>query len=149
MPPQIKDILVDNTVAKNFCNPLDSHYKAFIEWLFNEGTLVVTQRLLSEYFASCGAATSSTSIPVIVNRLLLQGRLRKFVKDELVSFRFPKRTEKRLRCNRNDRDNLKAVLLSARKYAVSHDDNFRYDVNNFPGIPARAERRPQDLPYSS
>jgi hypothetical protein len=140
-----KDILVDNTAAKNFANPLDSQYKALIAWLFETGTLVVTQRLLSDYYSTSAAATSNTSIPALVNRLLSDGRLKQFTRRQLRAFRFPRSVA--LRSNWNDHDNVKAVMLSERKLALSHDANFRYDVNHFPGCKAMARGRPQDLPY--
>lgn len=144
----MKDILVDNTVAKNFCNPLDSNYKTFIAWLLEHGYLVVTQRLLSEYLSASAASASSTSMPALINHLLRNGRLRKFNKSTLGAFRFTSRVRRSLRSNRSDHDSIKAVMLSYRKFALSHDKNFRYDINHFPGYAARAERRPQDLPYA-
>jgi len=143
----MKDILVDNTVAKNFCNPLDPHYKTFIQWIFEDGVLVVTQSLLSEYASTSAASPSDTNIAVLVNRLTQDGRLKHFTKEELTAFRFSSRISKKLRSNRRDHDNIKAVMLSARKYTVSHDKNFRQDVNSYPGYSARAEKRPQDIPY--
>lgn len=143
----MKDILVDNTVAKNFCNPLDPDYKTFIRWVLEEGVLVVTQRLLIEYKATAGSSPANTSMPSLVDYLTRKGRLMHFGRAQLTAFRFPSRVTKRLRSNWKDHDNVKAVMLSVRKYALSHDAAFRYDVNNYPGFNARAEIRPQDLPY--
>jgi hypothetical protein len=144
-----KDILVDNSIAKNFCNPLDPHYKRFIEWLFTEGELVVTQRLIVEYHGSTAASASATNIVAIIGKLLSDGRLRKVTKQELTTFRISNRVAKKLRSNENDWDYVKAVMLSVRKFALSLDNNFVTDVNTFPGYTARAEYRPQDLPYDS
>jgi hypothetical protein len=144
----MKDLLVDNTVAKNFSNPLDVHYKSLIQWLFDTGVLVVTQHLLVEYLRTARGAKSNTSMPALVDHLLREGRLKKFEKNELAGFTFRKRVQRSLRSNSEDHDSIKAVMLSVRKLALSHDANLRYDVNNFPGYNARAERRPQDLPYS-
>ena len=44
----IKDLFVDNNIAKNFKNPADPHYEKLIKWLFEEGHLVLTQKLLKE-----------------------------------------------------------------------------------------------------
>ena len=74
----MKDILVDNTVAKNFCNPVDLHYKAFIQWLKLHGVLVVTRSLITEYIATCGSSPATTSMPSIVDILTRDGRLRRF-----------------------------------------------------------------------
>ena len=144
----IMDVLVDNTVAKNFCYPADEHYKAFIKWLFDSGVLVVTRSLLNEYTATCATSSSNTSMPAIIGHLMQQRRLTKFSKSTLQAFRFTASFQRSLRSNRKDHDNIKAVMLSIRKYALSHDDDFRHDVNNCPGHSARAEQRPQDLPYA-
>lgn len=144
----MKDILVDNNVGKNFCNPLDPEYKNFIEWLFREGALVVTVKLMQEYIASSGASSSPTNMPAIIDKLLREGRLNLIANKVLKAFRISRRTERFLIANRSDWNYLKAVMISLRKYALSLDDNFRYDVNNFPGYTARAEARPQDIPYS-
>ena len=142
-----KDLLVNNSIAKNFCNPLDPHYKAFIHWLFAEGELVVTQSLLTEYHASTAGSPSPTNIVVIVAKLTADGRLRRFTKQDLNLFQIPNYVTSCLRSNRKDWDNIKAVMLSTRKFALSLDNDFVFDVNNYPGYSARAERRPQDLPY--
>lgn len=144
----MKDILVDNTVAKNFCNPLDKEYKQFIKWIDEEGFLVVTQSLLTEYIATSGTSGASTSMPALVDRLTRDGRLCHFPKAALSGFRFPKRVSRALCSNKKDHANIKAVMLSVRKFALSHDANFRRDVNGYPGHNARAERRPQDIPYA-
>lgn len=142
-----KDLLVDNSIARNFCNPLDPHYKEFIRWLYDEGELIVTQRLIIEYNASTSGSPSSTNIVAIVAKLTADGRLRKVTKKELTAFRFPTRITRRLRSNKRDWDSIKATMLSLRKFALSLDINFIFDVNNFHGHNARAEYRPQDLPY--
>ena len=144
----MKDILVDNNIAKNFCNPLADEYKLFIRWLFEEGSLVVTQGLIREYISSCGAARSSTSIVVILHRQQIEGRLKVISAQALKAFKFQRRTERLLRSNLNDRVLIKAVMLSVRKYAVSRDRNFRHDINYFPGYHARAENRPGQIPYA-
>lgn len=143
----MKDILVDATVAKNFCHPVDPHYQEFIQWLVGVGTLVVTQGLVNEYNRAMGGSASATAMPAIVNHLLRQGRLVKFGKTTLRGYRFSARLGRQLLCNKADRDNLKAVLLSARKMALSHDVHFRRDIARFKREGARAEVRPQDLAY--
>jgi hypothetical protein len=144
----MSDILVDNTVARNFCNPLDPHYKAFVQWLILRGVLVVTRSLVKEYIATAGSSPANTSMPSIIDLLTRAGRLALFTNHQLAAFRFPPWIARRLRSNPKDHGNIKAVMLSQRKFALSHDNAFRYDVNNYPGYSARAERRPQDLPYA-
>jgi hypothetical protein len=142
-----KDIFVDNNVAKNFCNPADQHYKNFIKWLFEEGHLAVSNKIIQEYVSSTGGSQSSTNIVIIIARLTREGRLIKFSKQQLDELTFDKRTERRLRSNRKDRPHIKVTLLSDRKLALSLDRNFRYDVNNFPGYRAVARERPEELDY--
>lgn len=145
----MKDVLIDNCVAKNFCNPMDPEYRRFIAWLASEGVVVVTQSLLVEYHRSTGASNSPTNIVVILNKLMAEGRFRKIGKRELDALKIPSHIRRNWSCNVEDHVNVKAVVLSVRKYALSLDDRFRADVNAFPGVGARAERRPQDLPYSA
>ena len=63
---KLKDIFVDTNLAKNFCNPVDPDLKEFIRWLFFQGALVVTNKIIAEYDASCRNARSRSSILVIV-----------------------------------------------------------------------------------
>ncbi len=59
----IKDIFIDNNIAKNFCNPLDPEYKRLIQWLISDSTayLVVSNKLIVEYTRSTGQSTSVIS----------------------------------------------------------------------------------------
>jgi len=142
-----KNVFVDNNVAKNFCNPIDLNYREFIRWLFEEGHLVVTNKILGEFVSSTGGSPSSTNIVVVIARLTRDGRLIKFSKSQLDALVFSKRIERRLRSNRKDHAHIKAVLLSDRKLALSLDNNFRHDLNNFPGYQAIARERPEELGY--
>ncbi len=141
------DIFVDNNVAKNFCNPVDLNYKDFIKWLFEEGHLVVTNKIIHEYVSSTGGSPSPTNMVMIIDRLTRDGRLVKFSRQQLDEFVFGRRIEGALRSNRKDHPHIKAVLLSNRQLALSLDDNFRYDLNNFPGHRAVARERPEQLNY--
>jgi len=143
----MKDILVDNCIAKNFCNPLDEEYKRFIKWLFHEGSLVITQQLLREYHSACADARSLTNIIAIVELQQRDGRLNTVSSHRLKMFRFRKKDERRLRSNWKDWSQIKAVLLSNRRFAVSRDHDFCHDINSIPGYGARAASRPQDIPY--
>jgi hypothetical protein len=144
----MKDILVDNNIAKNFCNPLDEEYKKFIKWLFHEGSLVITKQLIVEYQSSCASSGSITNVMAIIDKQQKEGRLNFLSSGDLRSFKFKPKDERRLHSNKKDRSHIKAVLLSKRKFAVSRDRFFRADVNSFPGYSARAEARPEDIPYS-
>jgi hypothetical protein len=142
-----RDVFVDNSVAKNFCNPLDPDYKEFIRWLNEEGHLAVSNKILGEYSSSTGSSPSPTNIVIIIDRLTRDGRLNKFTPEQLKGLRFKKHVQRNLRSNRKDHPHIKVVLLSDRKLALSLDDNLRYDVNNFPGYKALARSRPEELPY--
>jgi hypothetical protein len=144
----MKDIFVDNNVAKNFCNPMSQDYKDLIEWLKKHGSLVVSDKLLGEYSSSTSHAYSLTNIGVIVDHLTRAGRLNKIGKPALRAFGIPRRVEKTLRSNREDWVHLKTVLLSFRKIAISRDKKLRYDIENFPRYHAIAVARPSDINYS-
>jgi hypothetical protein len=141
------DIFVDNNIAMNFCNPVEDEYKRFIQWLVTRGYLVVSQKLLSEYVSSTGASPATTNICAIVDRLTRDGRLIKIKNSELRSFKFSKSIERSLRSNKKDWNHLKTILLSHRKYAITMDNDFTFDVNHFPKHNARAAHCPSLVPY--
>jgi hypothetical protein len=153
-----KDIFIDNNIAKNFCNPMDEEYKRLICWLMEfhpedgalDAYLVVSNRLLSEYYRTASLAVSATGIPVIIDKLTREGRLIKVSNEEIKEFRrryFSKKVIKSFRSNAEDHDHIPVVLLSDRKYALSLDDGFIYDLRHFPGFTVRVEKRPENLPY--
>jgi len=154
-----KDIFIDNNIAKNFSNPMDEAYKKLIRWLkrhepndlLGNAYLVVSNKLLSEYNRTVSPAAGGTNIWVIIDILTRQGRLVKIVNADIKEFQrthFTKKVIKNLRTNKEDHDHIPVVLLSDRKYALSLDNDFIYDLVHFPGFRARAEKRPEDLPYS-
>ena len=153
-----KDIFIDNNITKNFGNPLDPEYKKLIKWLmeFDEqhkaknAYLVVSNKLLAEYYRTSGHASSLTNITVIINKLQREGRLIKISNQQIKHFKrqyFTKKVEKKLTCNQEDRDHIPVVLLSDRKYVLSLDVNFLNDLMNFPGFKVTGARKPQNLPY--
>ncbi len=155
------DIFIDNNVASKFANPADPEYKALIQWLMDNhdiedgaeddrAYLVVSQKLLAEYSRSCRDASGATSIPMIVSNLTKEGRLVRVTNQEIKDFKtlyFTKTVEKKLRSNNEDRDHIPPVLLSDRKYALTYDDNFTYDLEHFPGFTVIVKSRPEDLDY--
>ena len=60
---------------------------------------------------------------------------------------FTKTVKRQLRSNNEDRDYIPLVLLSDRKFALTLDDNFKFDLENFRGFRCRVEKKPEDLPY--
>lgn len=156
-----KDIFIDNNIANKFANPQDEEYIKLTEWIlsynaedvknkYNYAHLVVSQKLLVEYIRSNQNAFGGTSIPMIVAELQKQGRLVFKTKSEIKAFKdryFTKTVEKKLKSNNEDREHIPVVLLSDRKYALSLDENFSYDLKNFKGYTVTIEKRPQDLNY--
>lgn len=161
----MKDILIDNNVAKNFAAPLDQHYKNFIKWIINYdyervkenpglkknyAHLVVNQKLLNEYLRTSGLCARSSSIPVIISKLTQQGRLIKISKKETEDFKktyFTKTIERKLLSNIEDHIHIVTVLLSNRKMCVTYDDNLIFDLKNFPKFKAKVNKRPELLNY--
>ena len=161
-----KDIFIDNNIASKFSNPQDPEYIKLTKWLMffdskeaadsenskdNFAHLVVSQKLLIEYFKSSKGATSSSSIPVIIDKLTREGRLIKFSIDEINDFKqayFSKKVIKNFESNHQDWELLPIIFLSDRKFALSYDDKFTKDIENFPKFTATVAKRPEDLPYN-
>lgn len=156
-----RDIFIDNNIASKFANPADPEYKALIKWLrdnhpIEDGKeddrafLVASQKLIAEYRRSCIGASGETSIPTILDKLKREGRLVKISSKQIKAFQedhFTKAIEKKLRSNNEDRDHIPVVLLSDRKYALTYDVNFTYDLEHFPGFKVLVRKRPEDIPY--
>ncbi len=153
-----KDIFIDNNIAKNFSNPMDKEYLKLIRWLIkynpkillDNAYLVVSNKLLGEYSRSVSYAAAGTNIWIIIDKLTKEGRLIKIRNADIKDFQleyFTKKVIKNLRSNKQDRDHIPVVLLSYRKYALSLDDDFIYDLVHFPGFTVRAVKRPEKLPY--
>ncbi|RPJ76265.1 MAG: hypothetical protein EHM20_07695 [Alphaproteobacteria bacterium] len=154
----MKDIFIDNNVAKNFVNPLDPEYKKLVVWLrtysevnlAHNAHLVVSKKIIAEYKRTCGASLSDNAVVALVDLCTRQGRLKNITNNQIKDFRlvyFTKKICRRLKSNWQDHDHIPVVLLSHRKFAISLDDNFVHDVVTFPGFQAIAVKRPQDLNY--
>ena len=155
----LKDIFIDNNIAKNFSNPLDPEYKKLIRWLMQcdavhpaaNAYLVVSNKLIAEYQRTARNATLATSIPMVISQLTKEGRLIKISNQAIKDFQhayFSKSVVKKLTCNYEDREHLPVVLLSQRKYALSLDDKFIADLEHFPGFVVLVKKRPEELPYA-
>jgi hypothetical protein len=148
----LKDIFIDNNIAKNFCNPVDPEYKSLIKWLISDSTayLVVSQKLLVEYVGSTGQSPSLTNITVIIDRLKRDGRIIKISNEEIKEFKrqkFTSKIVKKFTCNKEDQEHIPVVLLSHRKYVLTLDQKFTFDLLNFPKFKVIVCDKPQDLPY--
>jgi hypothetical protein len=155
------DIFIDNNIVSRFANPADLEYKELIRWLMedqdieegqedNRAYLVVSKKLLVEYYRSCRDSFGATSIHVIISKLTGQNRLVQISNQNIKDFKskfFTKTIERKLRSNNDDREHIPLVLLSDRKYALTNDHNFKYDLEHFPGFTVIVRSRPEDLNY--
>lgn len=147
----IKDLFVDNNVAKNFKNPADPEYVKLMNWLYVKGHLVVTPKLMAEYYAS-NQGNFGQSIISIINQLTIEGRLVKVSNDEMKALAFPKKIEEKCQRLKKDYWHVKAILLSNRKMAIIIDEAFRNAVNEHPihdGVKACAVSRPEAIDYEN
>ena len=156
-----KDIFIDNNIATRFSNPQDKEYIKLTKWLMyydlddvenkdNYAHLVVSQKLLVEYCRSAYGSSSDTAIPAIIDKLTREDRLVKITKQEIADFKaayFKPVVVRKLKSNNEDRDLIPVVLLSDRKFALTYDQNFTDDLEDFPGHTVRVEKRPENLPY--
>ena len=147
----IKDIFIDNNVAKNFKNPVDPHYKKLIDWLYECGHLVLSQKLLKEYYDS-NRGNWGQSIITIINRPTKDERLVRISNEQMENLRFPKRLDEKYQRLNKDYWHIKAILLSNRKLAIIIDSNFRNAINDHPkhdGVSACAVSRPEEVNYEN
>ncbi len=154
-----KDIFIDNNIAKNFSSPIDFEYKKLITWLLKNDTerpeknayIVVSQKLINEYQRSSTGAKSLTNIAVILDKMQKQGRRILVTNQQIKDFQneyFTKKVLKNLKSNSEDREHIPVVFLSDRKYVLTLDENFTFDLLHFPKSDARVEKRPENLPYN-
>jgi predicted nucleic acid-binding protein len=151
----LKDIFIDNNIAKNFGNPQDPEYKKLQKWLMDNETepksyLVVSNKLLAEYYRSVGQSYYQNSIPSIIDKLTREGRLIKISNEQIKEFKrqyFTNKVKKNFTCNKEDQEHIPVVLLSDRKYVLTLDQKFTDDLLNFPGFRVIVCAKPQDFPY--
>jgi hypothetical protein len=155
-----KDIFIDNNIAsRHFSNPTLDEYKKLIKWLMthqkNEETdayLVTSQALMMEYHRSNNGAHSTTNIVNIIGNLNKQGRLVRFEKKDIEDFKkklMPDKVQKKLKCNKEDRDLIPIVLMSDRQMALSEDEHFRNDLYKIAGFNPTTASYPNDLDYEN
>ena len=133
----MKDIVIDATAIRLFGVTKDIEFIKFFSWLQNDGVLTVSSYLIKDY-SGCG----SHYIAALLSHLINNGRLNKIATNTIKFF-----NDRHYRYRSNDRLHVRLVMLSDRRLALSHDDNFIHDINNFPGMRATAARRPSQLPY--
>ena len=152
-----KDIFIDNNIACRFSNPMDPEMKKLIAWIMeyeaesqNNAILMMSDKLLREYGASCQGAYDATSIPTIIGKLTRERRLTKITNADIKGFQniyFTKIVERNLRSNQEDRNHIPVLLLSERKFALTNDRNFTFDLEHFPGFRILVSSSPENLPY--
>jgi hypothetical protein len=160
----VKDIFIDNNIAKNFANPSDLEYKKLVDWLIrcDENTpeknayIVVSKKLLGEYSGATIQAKSTSNITAILKIMnkTVNGhkRIIEISNDDIKAFhKTHKIRDKALKKTYNklgkDKTHIPLVMLSNRKYALTYDENFAYILKNFPGFKVLVEKRPEKLPY--
>lgn len=149
---------------------MDPEYKRLIRWLItfipdeagtdkNAAYLMVSNKLIAEYQKTSGPIVSKTNIVAIIQQMTREGRLIRVTNEEIKRKYFVKNKtqnnkiqnnktqNKNFRSNKADQDHIPVVLLSERKYALSLDKRFVYDLTHFPGFEVLVARRPEDLPY--
>lgn len=155
-----RDLFIDNNIACRFSNPMDPAMKDLVSWLFSNNVekpehnafLVVSNKLLNEYFDSCKYAQGNTAITIIIGTLTRQGRLNKFSNREIKDFKqkyFTKTIERKFQSNKKDHDHIPIILMSERKYALTRDKAFAKDICSISGFKPTVAMRPQDIDYKN
>ena len=152
----MKDIFIDNNVAKDFATPVEDNYKKLIKWILtynkneNDAYLVVSTKLINEYYSSSQNCLKSTAISNIVVKLTREGRINSFKNKDIKDFmkkEFQKKITKKLLSNTEDRWHIPIVLLSERKIALTIDGNFKHDLENFPKYNVIVSDCPSKIDY--
>jgi hypothetical protein len=153
----MKDIFIDNNIAKDFSTPINPNYKDLIKWVLtfndtdNDAYLVLSKKLLTEYVASAQNCIKSTSMPIIIDKLTKEGMINSFTNDEMKAFiskTFKAKIVKKLRSNNKDRFHIPIVLLSNRKIVITKDINFTSDLVNFPKYTVQVSSCPSLINYT-
>ncbi|ARU27070.1 DUF2492 family protein [Cellvibrio sp. PSBB006] len=140
-------IVIDTCVMSLYDTPMDPTYKDLFSWLFENGTLVISQHLLNEYNRS-----NNYKIFVLLEHLMRHEEHKRLVKipnDQINQFKEDKKFK--YTCNQEDINNARLVFLSERKKLITHDKPLTTDVNKFKkvdGIKPKATKQPSTDFYS-
>lgn len=139
----MKDLFIDNNFAvKYFKNPSKDIIN-FIDWLIDreqlteKAHLVISKKLLNEYFSSNQDNKSYASIITIIEKMISSGRVIEITNDQIKNFQqqfFTPKVKKELQSNRKDWNHIPLVLTSCRKIALTLDKKFKIDLLSFPGF---------------
>jgi len=143
------DIFIDTNRIQFFTNPVLPEYIKLISWLKEKGSLVLTNKLLTEYGGGCQHISTEENIMVLIDFLQQQeeDRINFITNSKLGEFKIKKKDFKNIRSKKSDIVHLKSVLISHRRLALTDDQNLTYDINNYPGYRGIAKSNPNDLPY--
>ncbi len=146
----IKDLFIDNSCSKHFCNPVKQQYKDLINWIFNDpdAHLNVSTKLIAEYHRSNLNSTSGTSLPSIVDFLTRNHRLLKIPNTVIRQFVKKNFKKKRFRSNYSDHEYIVVVVHSNRKLALTEDRNLAHDLGNYSGVSISVADCPSKINYS-
>jgi len=157
----MKDIFIDNCIAKNFTNPLDPHYKDLVRWLVqynpteanNNAVLVLNKALLMEYKDSNRGNFHATCIVTLIDALTRQGRINNIEKKAITDFinknvmRGGKK-KKTIQSNQEDWPHIASVLLSHRRMALTTDQGLTADLRSFAAFAPQVSHRPEEIGYA-
>jgi hypothetical protein len=134
-----KDIVIDTNIIRLYDAPADSIFKQLFKWLGEQGSLVVSQKLVAEY-----EGIGNKLLAGLVARLIATKRFIRVETHDIKAFTEDRRY--RYTCNHEDRWHARLVFLSTRKLLVSRDNNLVNDVNGFRkinGIKPKATKSPE------
>lgn len=163
----MKDIFIDADAATKLPNPKNAEYIELACWLYkfdpankeNCAHLVVSQKLVIDYFRGCGNSAKKNSIAAIYNQLDIEKRVIKKSASEIKKFKescFDQNLWDKLRCKRkgsNDPDHIVTVCLSNRQIALTEDNDLLHDLLNLNfrkcrfELKIKAAKKPSELPY--
>lgn len=126
-----KDIFIDTNIACGFAKP-SSDSVMFLNWLSENGYLMVSSKLLTEYKKTCNIQLFTT----VINKLQINNRLVDVSNNQIKEFiknNITKKVRNRLQSNHEDWNHIPLVLLSNRKIAITNDVRFSHDLKIIPG----------------
>lgn len=151
----MKDIFIDNCCSPWFNNPLGPDIKKLILWLRNGNsstptlrtTLCVSKKLINEYKASNQGCQVQSSIPILIDLLLREGRLNNIEEKAIQKLKSRAFKNVNLVSNKKDHHHIALVLLSFRRIALTTDKKLTTDLSKFPKYRIQVEKKIAKLNY--
>lgn len=152
----VDDIFIDNDCACHLRTPMTDEYKDLYLWLFDldsttNAHLVISHKILNDYNRSFALIKSPENLIILIGKLTREGRLVKKSNKEISNFKkryFTKLILDNLRSNLEDHDHIPVVMMSDRQFVLTMDNNFTYDLENFPNFRGLVKGNPTSLPYN-